>query len=65
MAGNGSLLDEVTVLRAGLPWLWVTTRDLVKPGALVVEVDGLTNPAESRHRVLRYDPLTDVLRRRH
>lgn len=60
---DGTLLEEVTVLRAGLPWLRVTTRDLVRTGVLVVGVDGLADRADSRHHVLRYDPLTGVLRR--
>lgn len=60
---NGNLLDEVTVLRDGRPWLRVSTRDLVRAGVLVIEVDGLANPAETRREVLRYDPLTGVLRR--
>lgn len=59
---NGTLVEEVTVLRAGQPWLRVATRDLVKEGVLVVEVDGLANRSASRRRVLRYDPLTGVLR---
>jgi hypothetical protein len=59
---DGTLLEEVTVLRAGAPWLRVRTRDLVKLGVLLVEVDDLPAPADSRHEVLRYDPLTGVLR---
>lgn len=59
---DGTLLEEVTVLRADLPWLRVSTRDLVKPGVLVIEVDGLRDRADRRHEVLRYDPLTGVLR---
>ncbi|MCT2582078.1 hypothetical protein [Actinophytocola gossypii] len=58
---DGTLLDEVTVLRANRPWLRITTRDLVKPGLLLVRIDGLENRHESRREVLRYDPLTGVL----
>lgn len=53
---DGTLLEEVSVLRGGEPWLRVATQDLVKLGVLVVE-------AGSRREVLRYDPLTGVLRR--
>jgi hypothetical protein len=58
---NGNLLDEVTVLRGGQPWLRVATRDLVKLGLLVVRVDGLRHRSDSRYEVVRYDPLTGVL----
>jgi hypothetical protein len=58
---NGNLLEEVTVLRGGEPWLRVTTRDLVKMGILVVRIDGLRNRSHSRYEVLRYDALTGVL----
>jgi hypothetical protein len=58
---NGNLHDEVTVLRAGEPWLRVTTRDLVKQGILGIRVDGLHRRSDSRHEVLRYDPLTGIL----
>jgi hypothetical protein len=58
---GGNLLDEVTVLRAGEPWLRVATRDLVKLGIVLVRVDGLQNRADSRYEVMRYDPLTGVL----
>jgi hypothetical protein len=58
---NGNLLDEVTVLEAGRPWLRVTTRDLVKLGILIVRIDGLRNRSDSRYEVVRYDPLTGVL----
>jgi hypothetical protein len=59
---DGTLVEEVSVLRAGLPWLRVTTTDLVKQGVLVVGVDGLEARSDCRHEVLRYDPLTGVLR---
>jgi hypothetical protein len=59
---DGTLLEEVTVLRDAQPWLRVTTRDLVKLGVLTVEVDGLRSRSDRRHQVLRYDPLTGVLR---
>lgn len=59
---DGTLLDEVTVLRDSAPWLRVATRDHVKSGLLAVRVDGLRDRADSRYRVVRYDPLTGVLR---
>ncbi|MFL6119632.1 hypothetical protein [Actinophytocola sp.] len=58
---GGNLLDEVTVLRGGQPWLRVATRDLVKLGILIVRVDGLRDRHESRYEIVRYDPLTGVL----
>lgn len=58
---DGTLLDEVTTLRDGQPWLRVTTRDFVKLGVLLVRVDGLQNPADTHHEAVRYDPLTGVL----
>ncbi|HEX2131337.1 MAG TPA: hypothetical protein VHH15_07230, partial [Actinophytocola sp.] len=59
---DGSLVDEVTVLRSGRPWLRVATEDHVRVGALRIRVDGLRDRTETRHEVLRYDPLTGVLR---
>lgn len=59
---GGDLVDEVTVLRAGRPWLRVATTDLVRAGVLRVRVDGLQNRTDTRRRALRYDPLTGVLR---
>lgn len=59
---DGTLVEEVTVLRAGEPWLRVTTEDRVRVGTLMITVDGLRDRAETRRRVLRYDPLTGVLR---
>jgi hypothetical protein len=58
---NGNLLDEVTVLRGGQPWLRVATRDLVKLGLLIVRVDGLQDRGDTRYEVVRYDALTGVL----
>jgi len=59
---DGSLVDEVTVLRAGEPWLRVSTEDRVRVGVLTINVTGLHDRTESRCQVLRYDPLTGVLR---
>jgi hypothetical protein len=59
---NGSLLDEVTVLRSGQPWLRVATTDRVDLGVLTARVTGLRDPAESRTTVYRYDPVTGTLR---
>lgn len=57
----GDLVDEVTVLRAGQPWLRVTTDDRVRLGVLTVRVHGLQDAAESWTQVQRYDRLTGVL----
>lgn len=59
---SGDLLDEVTVLRGGAPWLRVTTTDHVRFGVLPIRVDGLLDSADSRFTVLRYDRLTGALR---
>ena len=59
---DGSLVDEVTVLRDGGPWLRVATEDQVRAGVLTINVDGLHDRAETRREVLPYDPLTGVLR---
>jgi hypothetical protein len=59
---NGDLVEEVTALRDGEPWLRITTDDRVRQGVLIVRVKGLRNPADSRVRVYRYDRLTGVLR---
>ncbi|MPZ85683.1 MAG: hypothetical protein GEV28_37015 [Actinophytocola sp.] len=59
---DGGLVDEVTVLRAGRPWLRVATKDRVRVGTLTISVDGLRDSTETRREVLRYDPLTGVLR---
>ncbi|MEE6260072.1 hypothetical protein [Plantactinospora sonchi] len=58
---DGGLIDEVTALRDGAPWLRITTNDRVRHGVLNVRVRGLQNPAESYTRVYRYDRLTGVL----
>jgi hypothetical protein len=55
---DGTLVEEVTVLRAGKPWLRVATEDRVQVGVLTINVDGL----RGGNKVLRYDPLTGVLR---
>ncbi|TDV57552.1 hypothetical protein [Actinophytocola oryzae] len=60
---DGTLLDEVAVLRDNVPWLRVVTRDLVKLGVTTVQVEGLAHHADSRFEILRYDPLTGVLAR--
>lgn len=59
---DGSLRNEVTVLRAGEPWLRVATEDRVRAGVLTIDVTGLHNRGDSRRHVLPYDPLTGVLR---
>ncbi|NEE02266.1 hypothetical protein [Phytoactinopolyspora halotolerans] len=59
---DGTLLEEVTVLRGGDPWLRVRTTDRVRLGVLTIGVDGLHDPAEARAEVQRYDRLTGVLR---
>jgi hypothetical protein len=53
---DGRLVDEVTVLRDGTPWLRVATEDDVHAGVVTIKGAG------HAHRVLRYDPLTGVLR---
>ncbi|WP_129669557.1 hypothetical protein [Phytoactinopolyspora endophytica] len=58
---DDTLVDEVSVLRAGEPWLRVSTNDRVQLGVLNIRVKGLQNAAESRSTVLRYDRLTGVL----
>jgi hypothetical protein len=58
---DGSLIDEVTVLRDGHPWLRVTTDDRYRHGVALIRVRGLQNPADTYAKVLRYDPLTGVL----
>ncbi|MFY1672517.1 hypothetical protein ACN27G_21525 [Plantactinospora sp. WMMB334] len=58
---DGDLVEEVTALRDGRPWLRITARDRVRHGVLTVRVRGLQNPAESYARVHRYDRLTGVL----
>lgn len=58
---SGDLLDEVTVKRAGEPWLRISTRDRVNLGVLHLQVEGLRDPAETYAQVLRYDRLTGVL----
>jgi hypothetical protein len=59
---DGGLLDEVTVLRSGRPWLRVATTDRVDDGVLTARVTGLLRAAESRTLVYRYDPVTGMLR---
>lgn len=59
---DGTLLEEITVLRAGEPWLRITTTDRVDVGRLVVRVTGLANPADSYSRVYGYDRLTGMLK---
>ena len=54
----GDLVSEVTVLRDGRTWLRVATEDHVRAGVLTTDVDGPLPPRP----VLRYDPLTGVLR---
>lgn len=58
---GGDLLDEVTVLRDGAPWLAVSTTDRVHVGVLTVRIHDLRHGSESRTSVLRYDRLTGVL----
>ncbi|MEO3868307.1 hypothetical protein ABGB18_05700 [Nonomuraea sp. B12E4] len=58
---NGDLVEEVTALRDGEPWLRITTEDRVRHGVLVVRTRGLRDRAESSTRVYRYDRLTGVL----
>ncbi|MEV7992579.1 hypothetical protein AB0O67_11785 [Streptomyces sp. NPDC086077] len=58
---GGSLIEQVTLLRDGKPWLRVTTDDHQRIGVTTVRVLGLQDPRESYAKVLRYDPLTGVL----
>ncbi|MEU2432333.1 hypothetical protein ABZ611_23020 [Streptomyces sp. NPDC007861] len=58
---DGSLIEEVTVLRDGEPWLRVATDDHYRIGVTTVRVLGLQDRSESYAKVLRYDPLTGVL----
>lgn len=57
---DGTLIEEVTVLRGGEPWLRVRTRDRYKIGVLTVQVHGLRDASEGRVKVMRYDKLTGV-----
>ncbi|MEO3796842.1 hypothetical protein ABGB14_42150 [Nonomuraea sp. B10E15] len=57
---GGDLVEEVTALRDGEPWLRVSTDDRVRQGVLVVRVEGLRDRADSSVRVYRYDRLTGV-----
>jgi hypothetical protein len=50
------------VLRGGQPWVRIATTDRVKYGVLTMTVHGVQNRSESRAQVMRYDPLTGVLR---
>jgi hypothetical protein len=59
---DGTLRDEVTVLRDGRPWRRIETRDDVDHGVLVVRRLDLSGGSESSATVWRYDPLTGVLR---
>ncbi|TDD06302.1 hypothetical protein E1292_15580 [Nonomuraea deserti] len=62
-AGRGDgLVEDVTALRDGEPWLRISTEDRVRQGVLVVRVEGLQDRADSSVRVYRYDRLTGVLR---
>ncbi|GAA2120473.1 hypothetical protein [Streptomyces synnematoformans] len=58
---DGTLAEEVTVERAGRPWLRVATEDHYRVGVMTVRTRGLRHPADSDVTVLRYDPLTGVL----
>ncbi|MGX1249571.1 hypothetical protein RKD48_002082 [Streptomyces ambofaciens] len=58
---DGSLVEEVTVLRDAEPWLRVTTEDHYRLGLTTVRVRGLSDPRESYLKALRYDLLTGVL----
>jgi hypothetical protein len=59
---DGTLRDEVTVLRDGEPWKRITTTDDVDHGVLVIRRQNLHDASGSAGNVLRYDALTGVLR---
>jgi hypothetical protein len=58
---DGSLIEEVTVLRDDQPWLRIETEDRYEVGVTTVKTKGLQDEADSNVRVLRYDPLTGAL----
>lgn len=58
---DGGVREEVTALRAGEPWLRITTDDHVRHGVLVVRRTNLQDPDGSSTQVMRYDRLTGVL----
>lgn len=60
---DGTLLEEVTVLRDNAPWLRIATVDRVLHGVTAFEVTGLADPRESVSTVIRYDRLTGVIKR--
>jgi hypothetical protein len=59
---DASLVEEVTVLRDHRPWLRIATQDWSEIGVTTVRTTGLRHNAEGTLRVLRYDPLTGMLR---
>ena len=58
---DGTLTEEVTVLRDGRPWLRVATEDRYRVGVMTIRTKGLSHPADNDFTLLRYDPLTGVL----
>jgi len=58
---DGTLLEEVVVLRGGTPWLRISTNDQVRVGVLSITVHGLASRADTSFTVLRYDRLTGML----
>lgn len=59
---DGTLLKEVTALRAGEPWLRIATHDHVRLGKLDVSIEGLQDAADTRSFTFEYDRLTGVLK---
>ncbi|MFI1967401.1 hypothetical protein ACH429_25325 [Streptomyces pathocidini] len=57
---DGTLRDEVTVERAGRPWLRIATTDHVRLGLLTIRTHDLQSPSRPRTQQLRYDRLTGV-----
>ncbi|MFC6021430.1 hypothetical protein ACFP2T_35340 [Plantactinospora solaniradicis] len=59
---DGTLINEVTVLRDSRPWLRIETEDRYDVGKTTVKTIGLqTDVAKKNVQVYRYDPLTGAL----
>jgi hypothetical protein len=59
---DGTLIEEVTVLRDNRPWMRVETEDRYDVGQTTVRITGLqTDVPKKNVQVYRYDPLTGML----
>jgi hypothetical protein len=59
---DGTLIEEVTVLRDNQPWLRIETQDQYAVGRTTVKTTGLQVDVPRRtNQVYRYDPLTGML----